>query len=44
MSAYVYDAVRTPFGKFNGGLADVRPDDLGAIALRGHGTRPGAGR
>ena len=31
--AYVYDAVRTPFGKFNGALAKVRPDDLGAQAL-----------
>jgi len=34
-SAYVYAAVRTPFGKFNGGLSGVRPDDLGATALRG---------
>jgi acetyl-CoA acyltransferase len=32
--AYVYDAVRTPFGKFNGGLAGVRPDDLAATVLR----------
>ncbi len=34
-SAYVYAAVRTPFGKFNGGLAGVRPDDLAATAMRG---------
>src|ERR1700712_230944 len=33
MSAFVYDAVRTPFGKFNGGLAGVRPDDLAATVL-----------
>jgi acetyl-CoA acyltransferase len=33
-SAFVYDAVRTPFGKFNGALAGVRPDDLGAVVLR----------
>ena len=33
--AYVYAAVRTPFGKFNGGLSGVRPDDLAATALRG---------
>ncbi len=33
MSAYVYDAVRTPFGKFNGGFAGVRPDDLAAAVL-----------
>jgi acetyl-CoA acyltransferase len=32
-SAFVYDAVRTPFGKFNGGLAGVRPDDLAATVL-----------
>ncbi|MEU6455692.1 thiolase family protein [Streptomyces sp. NPDC047065] len=32
---YVVDAVRTPFGKYNGGLADVRPDDLAAHAIRG---------
>jgi acetyl-CoA acetyltransferase family protein len=28
--AYIRDAVRTPFGRFAGGLAKVRPDDLGA--------------
>ncbi|NVN00703.1 thiolase family protein [Arthrobacter sp. SDTb3-6] len=28
--AYLYDAVRTPFGKFGSGLARVRPDDLAA--------------
>ena len=27
---YLYDAVRTPFGKYGGALADVRPDDLAA--------------
>jgi acetyl-CoA acyltransferase len=32
--AFVYDAVRTPFGRFGGGLASERPDDLGAIVLR----------
>jgi hypothetical protein len=30
MTALVYAAVRTPFGRFNGALADVRPDDLAA--------------
>lgn len=34
MSSYVYAARRTPFGKFNGGLAEVRPDDLAAHAIR----------
>jgi acetyl-CoA acetyltransferase family protein len=33
-AAYVYDAVRTPFGRYAGGLALVRPDDLAAHALR----------
>jgi acetyl-CoA acyltransferase len=31
---YIVDAVRTPFGKYNGSLAAVRPDDLAAHALR----------
>ncbi|MFG1949038.1 thiolase family protein [Nonomuraea sp. NPDC048826] len=34
-SAFVYAAARTPFGRFNGALAGVRPDDLAATALRG---------
>jgi acetyl-CoA acetyltransferase family protein len=29
-TAYVIDAVRSPFGRYGGGLAHVRPDDLGA--------------
>ncbi|MBP3042797.1 thiolase family protein [Arthrobacter jiangjiafuii] len=32
--AYIFDAVRTPFGKFGGALAGVRPDDLGAQVIR----------
>ena len=28
--AYILDAVRTPFGRYGGALAGVRPDDLGA--------------
>ncbi|AQS66494.1 thiolase family protein [Streptomyces pactum] len=31
---YIVDAVRTPFGKYNGSLAGVRPDDLAAHAIR----------
>ncbi|MFJ2114668.1 MULTISPECIES: thiolase family protein [unclassified Streptomyces] len=31
---YVVDAVRTPIGKYTGALAGVRPDDLGAHAIR----------
>ena len=33
--AYLYAAARTPFGRFGGALAQVRPDDLAAVALRG---------
>ena len=32
--AFLYDAVRTPFGRFNGALAGIRPDDLGATVVR----------
>jgi len=32
--AFILDAVRTPFGRYGGGLAGVRPDDLAAHALR----------
>ncbi|WLW50758.1 thiolase family protein [Streptomyces sp. YU58] len=31
---YLVDAVRTPIGRYNGGLASVRPDDLAAHAIR----------
>jgi acetyl-CoA acetyltransferase family protein len=31
--AYIYEAVRTPFGRYGGALAGVRPDDLAAHAL-----------
>jgi acetyl-CoA acyltransferase len=37
--AYVYDAIRTPFGKFNGALAAARPDDLAAAVLSALLTR-----
>src|SRR5450755_972610 len=32
--AYIVDAVRTPVGKRNGGLATVHPADLGAHSIR----------
>ncbi|HEY1777930.1 MAG TPA: thiolase family protein [Solirubrobacteraceae bacterium] len=32
--AFIYEAVRTPFGRFGGALAGVRPDDLAAHALK----------
>ena len=31
---FVYDAVRTPFGRYGGALAGVRPDDLAALVVR----------
>jgi acetyl-CoA acyltransferase len=33
-NAYIIDAIRTPFGRYAGGLAPVRADDLGAIPLK----------
>lgn len=33
-SAFIVDAVRTPFGRYGGGLANVRPDDLAAHILK----------
>ena len=33
-AAYLYDAVRTPFGRFNGALAGVRPDDLASRVIK----------
>jgi acetyl-CoA acyltransferase len=33
-AAYIYGAVRTPFGRYGGALSEVRPDDLAAGALR----------
>ncbi|MGW6175095.1 thiolase family protein [Arthrobacter sp. NPDC055138] len=37
--AYLYDAVRTPFGKFGGALAGVRPDDLAAEVVKAEVAR-----
>ncbi|MFB2586504.1 thiolase family protein [Herbiconiux liukaitaii] len=34
-ASFVYDAVRTPFGRFGKALAGVRPDDLLATTVRG---------
>lgn len=31
---YILDAVRTPFGRYGGGLAAIRPDDLAATVLK----------
>ena len=32
--AFICDAVRTPFGRYGGGLATVRADDLGAVPIK----------
>ncbi|MCU4415510.1 3-oxoadipyl-CoA thiolase, partial [Acinetobacter sp. WU_MDCI_Axc73] len=32
-NAYIIDAIRTPFGRYAGGLAPVRADDLGAVPM-----------
>ncbi|MDX1457196.1 MAG: 3-oxoadipyl-CoA thiolase [Marinobacter sp.] len=34
MNAYIYDGLRTPFGRHAGALAKVRPDDLLASVIR----------
>ncbi|WP_098733205.1 3-oxoadipyl-CoA thiolase [Acinetobacter baumannii] len=33
-NAYIIDAIRTPFGRYAGGLASVRADDLGAVPIK----------
>jgi acetyl-CoA acetyltransferase len=38
----VVDAVRTPIGRFRGALAEVRPDDLGAVVIAELVRRTGA--
>lgn len=40
-TTHIYDAVRTPFGRVGGALADVRPDDLAAIVMRATVERSG---
>ncbi len=31
---FLCDGVRTPFGRYGGALASVRPDDLAAVAIK----------
>lgn len=40
-ASFVYDAVRTSFGRYGKALADVRPDDLAAIVMRATVERTG---
>ena len=37
-TSFVYDAVRTPFGRYGGALSGTRPDDLAALVV-GEQTR-----
>src|SRR6202163_4669227 len=32
-TAYICDAIRTPFGRYGGSLASIRADDLAAIPI-----------
>ena len=32
--AYICDAIRTPIGRFGGGLSSLRADDLAALSLK----------
>ena len=34
MEAYIIDGVRTPIGSYQGTLASIRPDDLGALVIK----------
>lgn len=40
-ASFVYDAVRTPFGRAGGALSGVRPDDLAAVAMKAIVERTG---
>lgn len=40
-ATYIYDAVRTPFGRAGGALSGVRPDDLAAVAMKAVVERAG---
>ena len=33
-NAYIIDAIRTPFGRYAGGLSPIRADDLGALPIK----------
>jgi len=40
-TSFVYDAVRTPFGRAGGALSRIRPDDLAAVVMRATVERAG---
>lgn len=41
IASYIYDAVRTPFGRAGGALSGVRPDDLAAVVMKATAQRTG---
>jgi acetyl-CoA C-acetyltransferase len=41
LEAYIYDGLRTPFGRHSGALSKVRPDDLLAGVVKEVGARSG---
>ncbi|MGN6221136.1 MAG: thiolase family protein [Microbacterium sp.] len=41
MTTYIYDAVRTPFGRAGGALSGIRPDDLAAVVMTATVERTG---
>ncbi|MEN2738663.1 thiolase family protein [Microbacterium sp. X-17] len=41
MTTFVYDAVRTPFGRAGGALSGIRPDDLAAVVMKATVERAG---
>lgn len=40
-ASFIYDAVRTPFGRVGGALSGVRPDDLAAVVMKASVERTG---
>ncbi|MEV8339651.1 thiolase family protein [Leucobacter sp. NPDC077196] len=40
-STFIYDAVRTPFGRAAGALSGIRPDDLAAVVMKAAVQRTG---
>ncbi len=40
-ASFIYDAVRTPFGRAGGALSGARPDDLAAVVMRSIVERTG---
>lgn len=40
-ASFIYDAVRTPFGRAGGALSGVRPDDLAAVVMKATVERTG---